>query len=128
MKAAIFEDLGIWQDARKLCKDIFIITKNNLFCKDYKLCDQIRTSSGSVMDNIAEGFERNGNKEFIQFLSIAKGSCGECRSQSYRAFDYEYIDIETLNDLIYKTKTLSKQISGFMSYLKRSDLKGSKYQ
>jgi four helix bundle protein len=128
MKAAIFEDLGIWQDARKLCKDIFIITKNDLFCKDYKLCDQIRTSSGSVMDNIAEGFERNGNKEFIQFLSIAKGSCGECRSQSYRAFDYEYIDIETLNDLIYKTKTLSKQISGFMSYLKRSDLKGSKYQ
>jgi four helix bundle protein len=128
MKAAIFEDLGIWQDARKLCKDIFIITKNDLFCKDYKLCDQIRTSSGSVMDNIAEGFERNGNKEFIQFLSIAKGSCGECRSQSYRAFDNEYIDIETLNDLIYKTKTLSKQISGFMSYLKRSDFKGSKYQ
>jgi four helix bundle protein len=128
MKATIFEDLGIWQDARKLCKDIFIITKNDLFCKDYKLCDQIRTSSGSVMDNIAEGFERNGNKEFIQFLSIAKGSCGECRSQSYRAFDNEYIDIETLNDLIYKTKTLSKQISGFMSYLKRSDFKGSKYQ
>jgi len=128
MKVTRFEDLLIWQDARKLCKDIFIITKNDLFCRDYKLCDQIRTSSGSVMDNIAEGFERNGNKEFIQFLSFAKGSCGECRSQSYRAFDYGYIDTETLNDLTHRTITLSKQISGFISYLKRSNLKGSKYQ
>lgn len=128
MKVTRFEDLVIWQDARKLCKDIFLITEKDPFCRDYKLRDQIRTSSGSVMDNVAEGFERNGNKEFIQFLSVAKGSCGECRSQSYRAFDYLYIDQETLNDLIHKTITLNKQISGFISYLKRSNLKGSKYQ
>ena len=128
MKVTMFEDLGIWQDSRILCKDIFFISKNDPFCSDYKLCDQIRTSSGSIMDNIAEGFERNGNKEFIQFLSIAKGSCGECRSQSYRAFDYGYIDTETLDDLKYRTITLSKQISGFISYMKRSTLKGSKYQ
>ena len=128
MKATMFEDLGIWQDARKLCKEIFLITEKDPFSRDFKLRDQIRTSSGSVMDNIAEGFERNGNKEFIQFLSIAKGSCGECRSQSYRAFDYGYINQKILNELIHKTITLSKQISGFISYLKRSNFKGSKYQ
>ncbi len=128
MKATMFEDLGIWQDARKLCKEIFLITEKDPFSRDFKLRDQIRTSSGSVMDNIAEGFERNGNKEFIQFLSIAKGSCGECRSQSYRAFDYGYIDQKILNELIHKTITFSKQISGFISYLKRSNFKGSKYQ
>ena len=124
----MFEDLGIWQDARKLCKEIFLITEKDPFSRDFKLRDQIRTSSGSVMDNIAEGFERNGNKEFIQFLSIAKGSCGECRSQSYRAFDYGYINQKILNELIHKTITFSKQISGFISYLKRSNFKGSKYQ
>jgi four helix bundle protein len=127
MKIEKFEDLEIWQQARALCKKIFEITSKEPFCNDYKLRDQIRTSSGSVMDNIAEGFERNGNKEFVQFLSVAKGSCGECRSQSYRAFDYQYINSDIFDDLIDKTTTLSKKISGFISYLKRSNLKGSKF-
>lgn len=127
MKITRFEDLEIWQEARELCKFIFEITEKEPFCKDYKFRDQIRSSSGSIMDNIAEGFERGGNKEFIQFLSVAKGSCGETRSQSYRAFDYKYIDQNILNVLIERTINLSKHISGFMTYLKNSNLKGLKY-
>jgi four helix bundle protein len=127
MKIERFEDLDIWKEARELCKDVFNVTSMDPFNKDFKFRDQIRASSGSVMDNIAEGFERGGNKEFIQFLSIAKGSCGEVRSQSYRAFDFKYIDQIILNDLVEKTTNLSKHISGFITYLKNSDLKGPKY-
>lgn len=128
MKIERFEDLEIWQLARELCKYIFIITSKEPFCHDFKLRDQIRTSSGSVMDNIAEGFERDGNREFLQLLSVSKGSCGECRSQSYRAFDYDYIDKITLDQLIDKTTNLSKQIAGFIAYLKRSNFKGTKFR
>lgn len=127
MKITRFEDLEIWQESRDLCKFIFTLTERDPFKKDFKLKDQIHSSSGSVMDNIAEGFERDGNKEFIQFLTISKGSCGETRSQSYRAFDYQYINQDTLDDLISRTTQLSKKISSLISYLKKSDFKGSKF-
>ena len=127
MKIEKFEDLEIWKEARELCKRVFEITSISPFCNDFKLRDQIRGSSGSVMDNIAEGFERGGNKEFIQFLGMAKGSCGETRSQSYRAFDYKYINQDTLDEFISRTTQLSKKISSLITYLKNSDFKGSKF-
>ncbi|MFM9824535.1 four helix bundle protein [Flavobacterium sp.] len=95
-----FEDLEIWEEVRRLSKEIIFISKNTELNKYFKFNAQIKDSSGSVMDNIAEGFERNGNAEIRQFLSIAKGSAGETRSQLYRVFDNEYIDEEKLKYLV----------------------------
>lgn len=122
-----FEDLEIWQEARKLCKIVFEITSTGAFSSDFKLRDQIRASSGSSMDNIAEGFDRGGNKEFYQFLSISRGSTGEVRSQSYRAFDFKYISNEMLDEMLERTDSLSRKIYNLMQHLKRSEIKGLKY-
>jgi four helix bundle protein len=122
-----FEDLEIWQDARKLSKEIILISKNTELNRDFKLKAQIKDSSGSVMDNIAEGFERNGNAEFRQFLSIAKGSAGETRSQLYRVFDNEYINEVHLNHLIFECEKLSIKIHNFITYLNKNDFKGTKF-
>ncbi len=123
-----FEDLEIWQKARILCQDIYVIIGYENFSKDFRLRDQIRGSSGSVMDNIAEGFERSGNQEFIQFLFIAKGSCGEVRSQLYRSMDSKYISEEEFEILKQKTLELSQDIGNFIKYLKQSGIKGTKYK
>lgn len=122
-----FEDLEIWMEARRLSKEIILISKTTELNKDYKLKDQIKGASGSIMDNIAEGFERNGNGEFRQFLSIAKGSAGETRSQLYRVFDNEYIDEQKLNNLVSEYEKLSIKIHNFITYLNKNDFKGTKY-
>jgi len=122
-----FEELEIWQDARELCKFIKKITNETPLSKDFKLRDQIRDSSGSVMDNIAEGFERQGNREFINFLGISKGSCGETRSQGYRAFDYDYINKDVLDECIKRTTKLSIKILNMIEYLKKSDFRGTRF-
>ena len=120
-----FEDMPIWQMSRKLAQVIFELTQSEPFCRDFSLRDQINKAMGSVMDNIAEGFERDGNKEFVQFLSIAKGSAGEVRSQLYRASDRGYaMDFESLKDNISE---VSRQIQYLINYLKRTEYKGTKY-
>lgn len=124
-----FEDLEIWQLARNLAHEIFItIKQSEAFSKDFQLKDQINSSSGSIMDNIAEGFERGGRKEFIQFLSIAKGSGGEVKSQLDRALDRSYFSKENFGMLYTKTETLCKQIGGFIKYLSASEYSGIKYK
>ena len=123
-----FEDLKIWQMSREFCKDIYRITVYESFAKDYRFKDLIRASSGSIMDNIAEGFERDGNKEFIQFLSIAKGSCGESRSQLYRALDAQHISDDEFEILKEKTLQISQTIGSFIKYLKQTEMKGNKYK
>lgn len=124
-----FEDMDIWKLARQLSQDIFeTYQSSEAFMRDYKLKDQINASSGSIMDNIAEGFERNGRNEFINFLSYAKGSAGEVKSQLYRALDRNYITKEIFERQYLQADQLAKKISSFISYLNQSEYKGSKFK
>ena len=107
-------------------KHVYQITQKDKISKDYGFRDQIQRASVSIMSNIAEGFERGSNKEFIQFLFIAKASAGEVRSLSYVALDLDYIDNRTFNILEENTTSISKQISGFIKYLLKSPYKGKK--
>ena len=127
MNITCFEDIEIWQEARELCKLVFKITSIEPFSKDFRFRDQIRAACGSIMDNIAEGFGRGGNKEFINFLSIAKGSIDEVRSQVHRAFDFNYISKEEYDDLVLKTLRISKKTTSFIYYLRKSNRKGPKF-
>lgn len=121
-----FEDLEIWQKARILCQNIDKhCLKNNKFQKHDQM--QIDRSSASVMDNIAEGFEREGNKEFANFLTMSKGSAGEVRSQLVRAFDRNYLSESAFLALKEEAIDISKMLSGFITYLKNSEYKGNKF-
>lgn len=123
-----FEDLEIWKEARIISKKIFRISIETELKNHFGLRNQIRNSSGSVMYNIAEGFERGGNLEFRQFLSIAKGSAGETRSQLYRLFDSNYIENDKFEELKSDLEKLSGKITNFIKYLNNNDFKGNKFK
>lgn len=123
-----FEDLEIWQKAKELCQYVELLIQTTTLKTNYALKDQIDRSSGSIMDNIAEGFERNGNREFIQFLSIAKGSAGEVKSQSYRAFDKKLISEEQHLKLNEMTEIEKNKIGAMMNYLRNCEFKGLKFK
>jgi len=123
-----FEELEIWKQARSLSLKIFRFTQREIFVKEYKFKDQIKSSAGSVMDNVAEGFERSSRLEFVNFLGIAKGSCGEVRSQLYRAMDQKFITESEFNEVYIQYEGLSAGITAFMNYLNQSDIRGQKFR
>ena len=123
-----FEDLLVWKGARQLVNEIYTLTKKDYFRKDFGLADQIRRSAVSVMSNIAEGFERGSNTELIQFLYVAKGSCGEVRTQLVVAFDQKYISKEEMEQTRELAKKVSGMLSNFITFLKHSQLKGDKFK
>lgn len=122
-----YQELEIYKLAREICKDVWGLIISTSLGSDFKLRDQINGASGSIMDNIAEGFGRGGNREFINFLSYAKGSCCETESQLIRALDRKHISQEEYNLAFQKTQNEIDQISKFMNYLKKSERRGPKF-
>ena len=122
-----FEDIQAWKLAREVTRQIYEISSTEKFSRDFALVNQIRRASISIISNIAEGFERSGNKKFIQFLAIAKGSCGEVRAQLYVAFDQKYIDETKFRGIAEKLNETSRLIAGFMKYLQQTEMRGSKF-
>lgn len=123
-----FEELAIFQKARELSKKIYPITQRGEFKYDTRFVQQIRAAAGSIMDNIAEGFERTGNREFLNFLYIAKGSCGEVRSQLIRANDIGYLTPEEYDELYTECRMLSAGIMNFIKEIRASELTGAKFK
>ena len=119
-----FEDLDVWKESRALNKTIGSIIRVKKFEHNFRLINQIEGSSGSIMDNIAEGFERGTRNEFIVFLGYSKGSCGELRSQLYRAFDRKYIEQQQFDELLKLASRISEMIYGLMLYLKKTKIDG----
>jgi four helix bundle protein len=123
-----FEDLEVWQKARVVAGKIYKLTFIDPITSDFRLKDQIRGSSGSIMDNIAEGFEQGSRLEFINLLGISKGEAGESKSQLYRCLDTSYISKETFEELYDLTDEVTKMLSGLISYLNKSKFKGQKFK
>ena len=123
-----FEEIEAWKIARELTRDIYRITSSGAFAKDFGLCDQIRRAAVSIMSNIAEGFERDGNKEFCNFLSIAKASSGEVKSQLYIALDQNYISAEDFKAIYDRASENGRVTAGLINSLRQSDLKGIKFR
>jgi four helix bundle protein len=127
-KVLRFEDLEVWQEARTLAKRVFELTHEHTFPKDFGYISQINNAAGSIMDNIAEGYERNGRKEFVQFLSISKGAAGEVRSQIYRGLDRNYFSEPDYQELSVSVERISKRLSVFIESLNNSLHPGYKFK
>jgi four helix bundle protein len=123
-----FEELEVWQTAREMAREIYGCGGDSAFARDFGLRDQIRRAAVSVVSNIAEGFERGGDREFRQFLAQAKGSCGEVRAQLYVALDQGYLNQDKFDRLSALTVQIGRMLGGLMSYLKTSEYKGQKYK
>ncbi len=123
-----FEEIKAWQKARGFAKEIYTLTNQGTFAKDFALRDQIRRASVSIMANIAEGFERGGTREFLQFIAVAKGSAGEVKSFLYLACDLNYVTSEQFEKLTADVDEISKMLGGLSSYLRQTPLKGPKYK
>ncbi len=123
-----FEDILSWQKARDLTRKIYTAARKDEFSKDFALKDQIRRAAISITSNIAEGFERDGSREFIQFLSHAKGSCGEVRSQLYLALDAGYLKEDEWKTLHQSCLEISRLLDSFSNYLRDTEIKGSKFK
>jgi len=113
-----FEELEVWKVSMELCTSVYELTNGKEFAKDFGLKDQIRRSSVSVPSNISEGFERDSQNQFIYFLVIAKGSCGELRTQLRIALNLEYITLTEFEKLEGNCISVGKQLAGFINYLK----------
>ncbi len=114
-----FEEMEVWAAARELTKNIYAITRNSLFYRDYRLRDQIRRASVSIAGNIAEGFESQRNPSFCRFLASARASAAEVRAQLYIALDLDYLSSADLSNLISQTESISRQITGLIKYLQK---------
>jgi four helix bundle protein len=128
MRVRKFEELETWKRARELTNRVYQASATSGFSRDFGLKNQIRRAAISILSNIAEGFERGGDKEFLQFLAVAKGSCGEVRAQLYIAVDQGYLSQELFEELSNNVREIGRMISGLMKYLSKSDLRGSKYR
>ncbi len=128
VKIQRFEEIESWKKARILTREIYETTSTGQFARDFGLKDQIRRAAVSILSNIAEGFERGGDREFSQFLAVAKGSSGEVRAQLYVALDQGYFSQEVFDRLTATAVEVGELLSGFMRYLKGSQLRGSKYR
>ena len=123
-----FEDIDAWQKARQLANAVYQVTRTGNFARDFALRDQVRRAAVSVISNIAEGYERGGNKEFLQFLSLARGSCGELRAQLYLASDQGYVSSQVSQSLLAQTTEIGRMIAGLMQYLQQTQIRGTKFR
>ena len=123
-----FEDLEIWKKSRTLSDRVYPLTFKDPIANDFRMKDQIRGSVGSIMDNIAEGFERGSKFEFINSLTIAKGETGELKSQLYRCLDNKYITQKLFDELYNLADEITKMITSFVQYLNKSNIKGQKFK